>query len=179
MSFLKKLNEEYLKHHIEKENDFWSAKMDLSDALPGKAEESDIALKEFIADSSWIGKIREELKDESLNETDRIALNGWLKFFEANAIESDDAKALIRDIVELEGEFAQKRKKMKLGYFDPKSGNFVDASSVALRLILNSNEDTATRKAAFEGLRSLETFCLENGLIDMVKMRNRLGKLLG
>ena len=68
---------------------------------------------------------------------------------------------------------------MPLGYRDPDTGELVRASSVKLALIVRTDPDERRRKAAFEGLRSIESFVLEHGFLDIVRMRNRLGRLLG
>src|SRR5262249_25119962 len=56
---------------------------------------------------------------------------------------------------------------------------FTPASSVRLGAMLMSESDEARRRAAWEGLRSIEPFVLEHGFIELVRMRNRLGRLLG
>ncbi len=179
MSLFNDLNQTYLQRHTTREDAFWANKMGLSTYTDGDFEKHEFALKDFITDASWLPKIREELKRTNLTETEQIGLNGWLKFFEANAIESEEAKALQKKIIEMEGELYRARGKMKLGYIDPETGEFVEASSVQLRLIIQTDASEAKRKAAWEGLRSIETYVLEHGFAEIVKQRNRLGRLLG
>ncbi|MGB7216389.1 MAG: M3 family metallopeptidase, partial [Gammaproteobacteria bacterium] len=50
---------------------------------------------------------------------------------------------------------------------------------VKLALMMRTDPDEARRKAAYEGLRSIETFVLDAGFLDIVAKRNRLGRMLG
>src|SRR5690606_30039117 len=106
-------------------------------------------------------------------------LRGWIATLAAHVIEDPGARKLSAEIVELEGELAEKRAGMTLGYVDPASGRHVPASSVRLALMMRTDEDEARRKAAFEGLKSIEDFVLEAGFLDIVQKRNRLGRMLG
>ena len=65
------------------------------------------------------------------------------------------------------------------GYTDPKTGEFVRASSVALMNMVRSDADSERRRAAFAGLRSIETFALEHDYAEIVKLRNRFARKLG
>ncbi len=179
MSLLKQLNDEYLALHTDKEDAFWSAKMGLSDGRGEEFEEKEIRLKEFICDARRLPAIRSEREREDLTEEERVGLEGWLRFFRANAIESEEAKALQRKLVEMEGELERSRRDMTLGYVDPDTGEFRRAGSVALALQIGTSQDERIRRAAWEGLRSIETHVLENGFLEIVKERNRLGKILG
>ena len=46
-------------------------------------------------------------------------------------------------------------------------------------LMIGNESEEILRKAAWQGLRDLETFVLENGYIELVKERNKLGRKLG
>ena len=67
---------------------------------------------------------------------------------------------------------------MELGYQDPAEG-FQRCSSVKLGTMLVSETDAALRRAAWEGLRSIEGHVLQNGFLDVVRKRNQLGRMLG
>ena len=46
--------------------------------------------------------------------------------------------------------------------------------------MMRTSSDESVRKSAYEdGLRSIGSFVLENGFLDIIKLRNQLGKLLG
>ncbi len=49
----------------------------------------------------------------------------------------------------LEAELAQSRNVMKLGYTDPDSGKYVEASSVLLRNLARTSPDERLRKACY------------------------------
>ncbi len=179
MPLLQELNTRYLDLHVPKEDSFWSSKMGLKSAAPGEFENHELALKAFISDQNWLPKIREDLKRQDLTDVERVGLRGWLRFFEVNVVESEDAKRLQRELVEMEGELDRVRRKMKLGYTDPKSKEFVEASSGKLSLMIATHADEAFRKAAWVGMRSIENYVLDNGYLPIVKKRNELGRLMG
>ena len=67
---------------------------------------------------------------------------------------------------------------MRLGY-QVEGGEFVESSSVRLGVMLQSEKDEAKRRAAWQGLVSIEDFVLENGFLDVVRKRNKLGRMMG
>jgi len=179
MSFLDDLNHRYLVLHTAKEDAFWSAKMGLKGGDEHLLEQNEIRLKEFTTDASWIPKVREALAEPGLSEREGLGLKGWLRFFEVNAMESKDALAVMNKIVGMEADLANARTEMKLGYTNPKDGKFTPASSNKLRLMVMTDPDEAVRKATWEGLRSIESYVLDHGFIEIIKERNRLGRLMG
>jgi hypothetical protein len=179
MSLLTNLNQRYLQLHMAKENAFWESKMGLKEAVEGDFETKEIELKAYISDASILPIIRTELERTDLSEEERLGLQGWLRFFEANTIESPEAIALQKKIIEMEGALERQRRDMELGYIDPVTGEFRQASSVELALLISASPDEAVRRAAWEGLRSIERFVLDNGFLDIVRERNRLGRMLG
>ncbi|HEY3296123.1 MAG TPA: M3 family metallopeptidase [bacterium] len=179
MTLLDDLNQRYLTLHTAKEDAFWAAKMGLKGGDEHVLEKNEIRLKEFTTDGSWIPKLRQALGQPGLGEQERVGLEGWLHFFEVNAMESKEALAVMSKIVGMEADLANARTRMKLGYKDPQTGALVPSSSVKLRLMVMTNPEEGIRKAAWEGLRSIEGYVLENGFIEIVKERNRLGRLMG
>jgi len=179
MSLLQELNQNYLQLHTAKEDAFWAAKMGLSGSAEGDFETKEIRLKEYISDAGQIARIRAELDRGGLSGDERVGLEGWLRFFQVNAIESEEALALQGKIIAMEGELERARRDMPLGYVDPSSGELVRSSSNALALQITTARDESLRKAAWEGLRSIENYVLDHGFIEIVKERNRLGRALG
>src|SRR4051812_39196174 len=102
MSLLKELNHHYISLHEAKEEAFWSAKMGLKNNVPGVFEEKEIELKGFTSDATVLPKIRTELERNGLSAEERTGLEGWLKFFEVNTIESREAIELQNKIIEME-----------------------------------------------------------------------------
>ena len=179
MSLLSKLNHTYSTLHVAKEEAFWVDKM----GLPGKETVDflgkEIALKEFSSSAENLAAVRAEMEREDLSEEEQIGLKGWERYFSVNQIEGEEARGLFRELVEKEGALEKERGEMRLGYTDPESNEFIETSSVALSLKIRTEREEALRKAAFEGMRSIEPFVLENGYIEVVKLRNRLAHALG
>ncbi len=125
-----------------------------------------------------IAAIREvEAGDATASEQDE--LQGWLRLFSCYTLEDAQARALSAEILKLESELQSKRAAMELGYIDPKTGDKVRASTNKLALLIANDPDEATRKAALDGLYSVEKFVLDHGFLEIVKLRNRLGRMLG
>ncbi len=179
MSLNHKLNEKYLKLHIAKEKAFWAMYMNLKEFIPRDFAKTENILKAYISDTSILKEIRKELEKNDLSDEERIGLLGWKKYFEIHAIENEEAKALAQKIVKMEEKLGQTRQEMKLGYIDPKTGEFIEASSTKLYLMITSEKDESVRRAVYESLCSIETFLLKNGFINIIKERNRLARMLG
>ena len=175
--YLEELNDTYLELHRTKEMSFWETRMGIKDRHE-ELVESDLALREWLADPEPLAQLR-RLKDQGDATPEQMeVLNGWILMFSRNQIEDAEARELQREIAAQEGELQQGRGKMKLGYTTP-DGEFTPASSVALGNAVRTSPDEAIRKAAFEGLRDIETYALENGWVDIVKKRNRFARMLG
>ena len=176
---LQELNQRYVQLHSAKEEAFWAKKMGHAAYQSGVFEDRENALKQFITDSSFLPQIREALTRAELSHDEKFALVGWRRFFEVNAVESKEARDLQEVLVKKEGELERARQSMHLGYQEPFHGRFVEAGSDKMRLVVGTSRFEAERKAAWEGLQSIEPYVLANGFIDIVKDRNRLGRLLG
>jgi len=88
------------------------------------------------------------------------------------------AKALREECSMIESKLEMARNQMKLGY-TVEGGEFKEASSVGLRTLMRTAKDEAVRKATYEGLRSIGPFVLENGFVEIIKLRNQGAKALG
>jgi hypothetical protein len=177
----RELSHEYDALHTAKEEAFWTAYMGLAeDAVAARADldAKDKRLAEWLQDPARLAAARAALESAGSDEA-RVALAGWVRTLEAHCIESEAARKLTAEIIDLEGALARQRGGMRLGYIDPESGDLVSCSSVKLGQLLVSEADEQLRKAAWEGLRAIETFVLENGYLEVVKARNRLGRMLG
>lgn len=183
---LHELKEHYVALHGRKEDLFWITKMGLSDD-PARAQrelaEAEIALGRFLQDPARLAGLRALAAGEATagaaSDSERRNLDGWISTFAANTIESPEARKLSEEIVEAEGELQRRRGDMALGYIDPHTGVHVPASSVRLFLMMRTDPDEARRRAAYDGLRSIETFVLAEGFLDIVRKRNRLARMLG
>ncbi|MBI4815049.1 MAG: peptidase M3 [Deltaproteobacteria bacterium] len=173
---LKQLNERYAALHQDREDLFWRTRMGLSEE-DGAFVRSDAALTSFRQDRSLLAAARVARREASGDVAE--SLDGWVRFFEANAIEDESAGSLRDRIAEREAELAKARRDMPLGYVDPKSNRLVRASSVRLGLAITSDPDEETRRACYRGLESIERTVLESGFLDTVKIRNRFARALG
>jgi oligoendopeptidase F len=91
-----------------------------------------------------------------------------------------EAKAIREETASLESQLEMARNGMTLGYVDPnQDGQFVAASSVGLRNKLSTDADEGTRRAVYEGLCTIGPFVIDHGLLDIIKLRNKLAKALG
>jgi Zn-dependent oligopeptidase len=179
---LDELKERFIQLHGTKEDLFWVTKMGLAEdpaAERRRMAAAEIAYNQFLQDPQRLRDLRRRAQDTTVPADQRRILEGWIATFAANAIEDPEARRLSEEIVELEGDLERRRQGMRLGFVDPASGVFTSASSVQLALMLRSDPDEGRRRAAHEGLRSIETFVLEQGFLDIVKRRNRLARMLG
>lgn len=182
-AYVTRLNHDYEALHTEKEDAFWSAYMGLTpdpSAARKLLEHKEIALQRWLRDPDRLAEAEKMLtlaEDTEVSEDTLVAIRGWVKTLHAHAIASEDGRSLAESIVGLEGELAQARSSMNLGF--TVDGTFEAASSVKLGLMVRNDADRTRRRAAWEGLRSIEDHVLAHGFIDVVKSRNRLGKMLG
>jgi len=178
---LDELNSTFLEVFTAKENAFWTAYMGLTDdpaAARAELDRLEVELNRFSRDTANLAKVRDALAKGKHTEAQRVALEGWQAYFGAHALEGDASQTLAEAIVGLEGELAKARGGMKLGYVHPEDG-FTEASSVKLGTLLRTDADPAIRKAAWEGLRSIEDHVLAHGFAEVVKRRNELGRAQG
>lgn len=180
---LERLKTEYVELHTRKEDLFWVTKMGLADDMPAARKamaEAEIAWNAFLQSPERLAALRElAARPNGASDAERRILEGWIATLAAHVIEDPEARKLSAEIVELEAALAEKRAGMALGYTDPATGEHVPASSVRLALMMRTDPDEARRKAAFEGLCSIEPFVLDAGFLDIVRKRNRLGRMLG
>ncbi|HEY1960180.1 MAG TPA: M3 family metallopeptidase [Polyangiaceae bacterium] len=179
MSLFQDLNASYLAAHVAKEDAFWAQKMGLGGYVEGTFEKAENELRHWTSDADTLARVRRELERADLSAEERAGLEGWKHFFEANVVEPDEAKRIAKDLVTKEGELERSRASMKLGYVDPTSGRRVDSDYLKLALVIRTNEDEATRRAAHAGMGEIEPHVLRHGFLEIVRERNRLGRMLG
>ncbi|MGK5084722.1 M3 family metallopeptidase [Bdellovibrionota bacterium FG-1] len=179
MALLEEINHQYLVVHTTKEDAFWGYKMGLKAYVPGSFEKAEVALREWINDDRQLLRLRQELGRDDLSPEERLGLEGWKRFFEVNLIEKSDACLLANKITEMEGDLERRRRAMKIGYVHPQTGTLVESDSMGLALLMRTQDDEGIRKAARDGLKAIEIMVLENGFMDLIRQRNRLGRMLG
>lgn len=176
-SYLDDLNDRYLELHQTKERAFWETRMGLADRHRELAD-ADMALREFLADSARLAELRKLRSEASPSAQQAVVLDGWILTFSRNQVENAQARAILRELIDQEAELEHARSAMTLGYRDG-AGKLIAASSVALGIAVRSNEDEAVRRASFEGLRSIETFALDHGFAELIRLRNRFARAIG
>lgn len=183
-AFVNKFNEDYETKHLKFEEQFWGTKMDLSSTSEVTFSAEDLtktknAMEDLLSDYKTVEeakKFKESLPDSA--PQDLIdCLDIIIRTCECYAT-SPENKEVREKTSMMESGLELKRNRMELGYKDAE-GNFVKASSVGLRNMLQTNEDEAMRKAAYEGLRSIGPFICENGFVEIVKLRNKVAKSKG
>ena len=169
------------------EHQFWGTKMALksTDEAPYSTELLSSTKKEM-EDLLSDPKILEDAKAhrEAIGEdasSDLVkTLDIIIKTCGCYTMPTAGAKAIREKTSEIEGSLEKNRNEMKLGYTDPAdSSTFHEMSSVGLRNLLRTSPDESTRKAAYEGLRSIGPFVVGNGFVEIVKLRNALARELG
>jgi len=177
---LDQLDLTYARLHTEKEDAYWTVKMGLGSdpgAAQSKLDACDIALARFLGDPARLARAR-ELSGQESSETQRVRVGGWLRTFSAHVVESAEARTLVEELTVQNGALALVRSDMPLGYVEPGAA-FVPASSVELSRLILMDSDEPRRHAAWQGLRSIENHLLQHGFIEIIKHRNRLGRLQG
>lgn len=180
-AFVDGLNREYESLHTTKEDAFWTAYMGLMDdrdAARAAHTAGENALKEFLSDPSRLAEVERRLAEANVTAETRIALQGWQRTFAAHVITNDEARTLTRELVEDEASLARARAELTLSYEHGERGQ-VEASSVELSMRLSNDPDASVRRSAWESLRRVEEHVLEHGFVELVKKRNRLGRLMG
>jgi hypothetical protein len=176
---LDRLSADYLELHTRREELFWTTRMGTGGPdAPQQSSEAENAWKGFLQDPDRLAALR-RLEAQAATDDERRIANGWIAMLSAHVIESADGRRQSHALVERENDLEQKRGAMTLGYRDPDTDAFVPASSVRLGLMARTAPDARLRRAAFDGLRSIERFVLDNGFLDIVRLRNRLARTLG
>lgn len=191
-AFVRELNHTYERLHTLKEDAFWKAYMGNGDdaaAARADLDRREIELSEFLRDPARLASVRAEIESAEAaldgaddaakpSSEDVLALSGWLATFEAHVIDSSAARKLADEIVAAEGALAGERAKLELAYVD-ESGTRVVAGLIKLGTLLGTSPVESVRRSAWDALRTIEPHVLASGFIEVVRMRNRLGRMLG
>jgi hypothetical protein len=182
-AFFNDLNHAYVDVHKTKEDLFWATYMATSDDQAGFAR-AEHAYKAFISDpvrlTATRGHIARLAPLPAAGERDAVlhGLRGWLAVFEANIIDNDDGREVMRQIIEAEATLFAKKKALEPRHVNEQGESEVATlSSLATNLATNPREDR--RRSSFDAFRAIERWVLSNGFLDLVKLRNRFARALG
>jgi oligoendopeptidase F len=182
-AYFDQLNRAYSAVHKTKEDLFWATYMATSDDQAGFTR-AENAYKDFISDPAKLRETRDHLaRLQALPASEARdallhGLTGWLALFEANIIDSEEGRALMRAIIEAEAALFVRKRELQ-----PRHINEHGESEVATLGMLATNQATnpveERRRSSFESFREIERWVLDNGFLDLVKLRNRFARSLG
>ncbi|HLE00652.1 MAG TPA: peptidase M3, partial [Bdellovibrionota bacterium] len=155
---LEDFNREYLSVHTKKENLFWTTYMGV-EKDGSLLEKAETEFKSYISDPKHLAAVREAQQAKDLSPETRAALKGWLAFFDSHAIESESARTLQKELIELESAIFQKRAKLQL-FYKNKDGQDTQGSTNVLSTNLAASDNENVRKTSHEALLRLEQWVL-------------------
>ncbi len=182
-AYFDQLNQEYLAVHKAKETLFWSTYMGTSDDHAGFTA-AEKRYKQFVADEARLTAVRRHLEavdaasDGPQKRALQHGLRGWRQFFECNVVENAEARQLADELIEMESDLFARRKRLTLTHID-ESGQRVPASLSTASANLLANPAGEARRSSHQALLDLESWVLENGFLDLVKLRNRFARAMG
>lgn len=178
--FFDQLNADYLAIHKIKEDLFWTTRMGTSDdqAAFARAEQD---YKDFVSDPARLEATRAQLAtlDRAAEPELVHGLEGWRALFEANIVDNDQGRALMRQLVDAEATlYAAMKTDLKPVHVNERGEREV-ASLAMLAANAATHPDEAARRSSYDGFAQIERWVLENGFLDLVRLRNRFARALG
>ena len=107
-----------------------------------------------------------------------MGLSGWLATFQSHAIEGDEAQRLKNQLISFEAGLFEKKQNHTLTYTD-ENGNAIEASLPILGSAIRTNNNETVRRTAHQAFLDLEQWLLQNGFIELIKLRNQFARALG
>ncbi|MDT3251366.1 M3 family metallopeptidase [Serratia sp. root2] len=185
LDYFNQLNQDYLDVHRTKEDLFWQNYMGTGgDEVSARFSAAESAYKRFIGEPRRLAEIRrllaglEILPQDAQRDALQHGLNGWLRFFDCNAIEDAQAQALLDQIISAEADLYTRRKANPVSHLNA-AGQRVNASLGELLTNQATNENEDYRRSSQEALRELEQWLLHNGLPVLISLRNRFARQMG
>jgi len=182
-AYLDSLNQRYLSIHRAKEDFFWETYMGISDDHNGSTK-AETEWTTFLSTSSQLTELKKQIKiAESLADSDEknqtlIGLKGWLATFQAHALESEEAQTLKAELIKFEANLFEKKQNYVMKYVD-EDGNDAEGSLPVLSANIRTSADENVRQSSHQALLDLEQWLLENGFLELVKLRNKFARSLG
>ena len=175
------LAEQFEELHTVQEEAFWIDHMHLSgdaEAASKRLVDARVTFNAFCSNPEHWEQVQDALT-VATNTEDVIDLHGWQRLFDGRVIHDPNARALQNEVVGLETMLGTKRNGQTWGLMNPLTGVFEKMGQRQMMLIALSDPSEMRRRAAHNGQLKVEPFLLENGYIELVKLRNRLARTLG
>ncbi|WED27914.1 M3 family metallopeptidase [Vibrio sp. DW001] len=182
-SYLNKLNQEYLAIHKEKEDFFWETYMGISDDHEGSTK-AQTQWTQYLSNPLKINELKAQIdvansiKDPEEKRQTIVGLSGWLAMFQAHCIESREAQQLKDKLIQFEADLFEKKQNHIMHYTDEK-GVRLEGSLPTIGAVIRTHDNEKVRESAHNALLDLEQWLLENGLLELVKLRNQFARSLG
>ncbi|UXI03449.1 M3 family metallopeptidase [Photobacterium sp. TY1-4] len=182
-AYLNSLNQDYLAIHRTKEDFFWETYMGMSDDHEGSAK-AETAWNQYLSDPANIAEVRHQIESaQALPESEQktqtlLGLNGWLAMFKAHALESAQARELKAALIKFEAALFEKKQNHVMTYVD-EQGQTAEGSLPVLAANIRTSDQEAVRRSAHQALLDLEQWLLQNGFLELVKLRNAFARSLG
>jgi len=182
-AFLDSLNQRYLSLHRAKEDFFWETYMGTSDDHEGSTQ-AETEWAAFLSSPAQITELKKQIEAvELLADSDEktqtlIGLNGWLSTFRAHALESDQAQKLKAKLIKFEADLFEKKQNHVMKYVE-EDGNEAEGSLPVLAANIRTSSNENVRRSSHQALLDLEQWLLENGFLELVKLRNEFARSLG
>lgn len=185
LEYFNQLNQDYLDVHRTKEELFWQNYMGTGDEdVSARFSAAESAYKRFVAEPRRLAELRsllaglEALPQEAQRDALIHGLQGWLRFFDCNAIEDSQAQALLDQIIHAESDLYSRRKGYQVTHLNA-DGRRVAASLGELLTNQATNPNEDSRRSSQQALRDLEQWLLHNGLPELIGLRNRFARQMG
>ena len=181
--YLNDLNQRYLAIHRTKEDFFWETYMGLSDDHDGSTQ-AQTTWTHFLSNAEQISHIKQQLESvDSISDPQEkqqtiTGLSGWLAMFESHAIEGEKAQVLKNKLIAFEADLFEK-KQNHVQTFTDENGKQTEGSLPVLSSTIRTNNHEEVRQSAHQALLNLEQWLLENGFIELIKLRNQFARSLG
>ena len=181
--FFQQLNTDYLQLHQREGKLFWLMYTGQSHDEAGFAAASQ-AREQFVSDPQRLAQVRQHItRIEMLaaceaRETLLHGLRGWLRLFESNAVESDEARRLMAELTAMDAALFSQRAAYTMTHRNVR-GEIEEASPAVLRTNRTSNPDEACRLSSHEALQGLERWVLTHGFLEIISKRNAFARAQG
>ena len=172
--FIDQLNKEYLKLHERYEELYWISYMG-DHSVNKDLDKAHEAKDAFLNNKEYYNKAKELLKEADPKTKERLKI--WINFFKNYQLSPETLK-LKNKISQLESKILKKRADLKEGYQDPYTKKFVPASSLKIRMMINTESDEKIRKACFVAKEKIAKYLIKE-YVQITQLRNKYAQALG